>query len=109
MAERKKTASTSAKRSAEAQPSVSTQSKKPRSSSAATSGSRIPKVPWTPEITLEDKPVLASDSADDINVGVALSTALLLPGDLERNAKMSEYENYALMLQHSVQVSVPAF
>ncbi|XP_028053925.1 tropomyosin-1-like [Camellia sinensis] len=46
---------------------------------------------------------MASDSADDINVGVALSTALLLPGDLEWNAKYSEYENYALMLQHSVQ------
>ncbi|XP_028121436.1 uncharacterized protein LOC114318701 [Camellia sinensis] len=99
----KKTSSAPAKWSAETQPSESTQSKKLRSSSATTSGSRIPKVPWTPEITLEDKPVLASDSANDINVGVALSTALLLPGDLERNAKMSEYENYALMLQHSVQ------
>ncbi|GMP87758.1 hypothetical protein CsSME_00040002 [Camellia sinensis var. sinensis] len=103
LAESKKAASTSAKRSAKAQPSESTQSKKPRSSSTTTSGSRIPKVPWRPEITLEDKPILASDSADDINVGVALSTALLLPGDLERNAKMSEYENYAFMLQHSVQ------
>ncbi|XP_028081108.1 PAXIP1-associated glutamate-rich protein 1-like [Camellia sinensis] len=46
---------------------------------------------------------MASESADDINVGVAVSTALLLPKDLERNAKLSEYENYALMLQHSVQ------
>ncbi|KAF5932637.1 hypothetical protein HYC85_028808 [Camellia sinensis] len=97
----KKTFSAPAKRSAETQPSESTQSKKLRSSSATTSGSRIPKVPWTPEITLEDKPVLASDSADDINVGVALSTTLLFPGYLERNAKISEYENYALMLQHS--------
>ncbi|XP_028114172.1 myosin-7-like [Camellia sinensis] len=44
---------------------------------------------------------MANDSADDINVGVALSTALLLPGDLDRNAKLSEYENYALMLQCS--------
>ncbi|XP_028110654.1 methyl-CpG-binding domain-containing protein 10-like [Camellia sinensis] len=35
---------------------------------------------------------------------MALSTALLLPGDLERNAKMIEYENYAFMLQHSVQM-----
>ena len=49
---------------------------------------------------------MASDSAEDINVGVARSTALLLPGDLERNAQYSEYENYALMLQHSVQVDV---
>ena len=67
-----------------------------------TSGSKQPNAPWAPEITLEDKPVMASDSADDINVGVTLSTALLLPGDLERNAEYSEYENYALMLQHSV-------
>ncbi|XP_028117058.1 uncharacterized protein LOC114314773 [Camellia sinensis] len=54
-------------------------------------------------MTLEDKPVRASDSADDINVGVALSTAMLLPGDFDRNAELSEYENYALMLQCSVQ------
>ncbi|XP_028081305.1 uncharacterized protein LOC114282759 [Camellia sinensis] len=49
------------------------------------------------------RPIMASESADDINVAVALSTALLLPNDLERNAKLSEYENYALMLQHSAQ------
>ncbi|XP_028103340.1 uncharacterized abhydrolase domain-containing protein DDB_G0269086-like [Camellia sinensis] len=46
---------------------------------------------------------MTNESADDINVGVALTTALLLPGDLERNAGYSEYVNYALMLQHSVQ------
>ncbi|XP_028121465.1 uncharacterized abhydrolase domain-containing protein DDB_G0269086-like [Camellia sinensis] len=46
---------------------------------------------------------MASESADNINVAVALSTALLLPNDLERNGKLSEYENYALMLQHSAQ------
>ena len=107
LAESKKTAFTYAKRSAKAKPAEFTQSKKPRSSSATTAGSKVPRVPWVPEITLEDKPVLASDSAEDINVGVALSTAVLLPGDLERNAKMSEYENYALMLQRSVQVSSP--
>ncbi|XP_028122128.1 dynactin subunit 1-like [Camellia sinensis] len=59
--------------------------------------------PWALQITLEDKPVRASDSADDINVCVALSTALLLLGDFDQNAKLSEYENYALMLQRSVQ------
>ncbi|XP_028080787.1 uncharacterized abhydrolase domain-containing protein DDB_G0269086-like [Camellia sinensis] len=47
---------------------------------------------------------MSTESADDINVGVALSTALLLPSDLERNAGYSEYENYTLMLQHSVQM-----
>ncbi|XP_028091631.1 uncharacterized protein LOC114291949 [Camellia sinensis] len=103
LAESGKTASVPTKRSAETQPSEFTQSKKPRSSFATTSGSKIPRVPWVPEITLEDKPVLACDSADDINVGVALSTAVLLSGDLERNVKMSEYENYAFMLQRSVQ------
>ncbi|XP_028101366.1 uncharacterized protein LOC114300706 [Camellia sinensis] len=78
------------KRRSKSQPSGSPKSKKPRSSSATTSGSKKNDVPWAPKITLEDKPVFASDSAEDINVGVALSTALLLPGDLERNAKMSE-------------------
>ncbi|XP_028102085.1 uncharacterized protein LOC114301323 [Camellia sinensis] len=103
LAESKKSASTSTKRSAEGQPSGSTQSKKARSSSATTSASKKPDVPWAPDLSLEDRPIMASESADDINVGVALSTALLLPNDLERNAKLSEYENYALMLQHSVQ------
>ncbi|XP_028115874.1 uncharacterized abhydrolase domain-containing protein DDB_G0269086-like [Camellia sinensis] len=103
LAESKKTSSASAKRSAENPPSESTQTKKPRSASATTSGSKKPDVPWAPKITLEDRPIMSNESADDINVGVALSTALLLPGDLERNAEYSEYENYALMLQHSVQ------
>lgn len=49
---------------------------------------------------------MAGDSADDVNVGIALSTALLLLGYLDQNAEMSEFENYALMLQRFVQVSV---
>ncbi|XP_028064596.1 axoneme-associated protein mst101(1)-like [Camellia sinensis] len=57
--------------------------------------------PRPPPIAIEDKPVRADDSTDDIEVSVALSTALLLPEDLNRNAKMSEYENFALMLQRS--------
>ncbi|XP_028057517.1 otolith matrix protein OMM-64-like [Camellia sinensis] len=105
-AESKKTSSAPAKRSAETQPSESTQSKKPRSASATTSGSKKSDVPWAPKLTLEDRPIMSTESADDINVGVALSTALLLPSDLERNAGYSEYENYALMLQHSVQQRV---
>ncbi|XP_028098190.1 enolase-phosphatase E1-like [Camellia sinensis] len=61
-----------------------------------------PKATASP-ITIEDKSVRASDNVDDIEVGVALSTALLLLQDLNRNAEMNEYENFALMLQHSVQ------
>ncbi|XP_028082077.1 uncharacterized protein LOC114283465 [Camellia sinensis] len=57
-----------------------------------------------PPITIEDKPDRVGDSTTDIEVGVTLSTALLLPKDLERNAEVSEYENFTLMLQHSVQV-----
>ncbi|GMP24185.1 hypothetical protein CsSME_00001541 [Camellia sinensis var. sinensis] len=83
LAESKKTSSAPEKRSAETPPSESTQSKKPRSASATTSGSKKPDVPWAPKITLEDRPIMSNESADDINVGVALSTALLLPGDLE--------------------------
>ncbi|CAL5326806.1 unnamed protein product [Camellia sinensis] len=106
LAESKKSTSTATKRSAEGQPSGSTQTKRPRSSSATTSASKKPDIPWAPDLSLEDRPIMASESADDINVAVALSTALLLPNDLERNAKFSEYENYALMLQHSAQVSI---
>ncbi|XP_028058064.1 uncharacterized protein LOC114261937 [Camellia sinensis] len=106
LAESDKSQPSVGKRHSESQPPESQQSKKSRSSSAITSGSKKPDAPWAPTITLEDKPVMASDRADDINVGVALSTALLLSGDLERNAQYSEYENYALMLQHSVQVNV---
>ncbi|XP_028124406.1 uncharacterized abhydrolase domain-containing protein DDB_G0269086-like [Camellia sinensis] len=90
LAESKKSTSASAKRSAEGQPSGSTQSKRPRPSSAMTSASKKPDVPWAPQLTLEDRPIMASESADDINVGVTLSTALLLPNDLERNADLSE-------------------
>ncbi|XP_028106617.1 uncharacterized protein LOC114305688 [Camellia sinensis] len=109
LVESKRTASASAKRSAETPPSESTQSKKPRSASVTTSGCKKPDVPWAPKITLEDRPIMSSESADDINVGVALSTALLLPGDLERNAEYSKYENYALMLQYSVQAIQHAY
>ncbi|XP_028090586.1 uncharacterized protein LOC114290810 [Camellia sinensis] len=103
LAESDKPQPSAGKRRSETQPSESPKSKKPKSSSATTSGSKKPAAPWAPKITLEDKPVIANDSAEDINIGVALSTALLLPGDLERNAELSEYKNYALMLQRSVQ------
>ncbi|XP_028103354.1 otolith matrix protein OMM-64-like [Camellia sinensis] len=67
LAESKKTSSASAKRSAETQPSESTQSKKPRSASATTSGSKKSDVPWAPKLTLEDRPIMSTESADDIN------------------------------------------
>ncbi|XP_028065472.1 enolase-phosphatase E1-like [Camellia sinensis] len=103
LASSEKTTSAAEKRPAEAQQSESPKSKRPRSFATTTSGSLKHDAPWAPQVTLEDKPVKASDSADDINVGVTLSTALLLPGDLDRNTELSEYENYALMLQRSVQ------
>ncbi|XP_028074888.1 uncharacterized protein LOC114277206 [Camellia sinensis] len=46
---------------------------------------------------IEDKPVRASDSATDIEVGVAFSTTLLLPNDLNHMAEVNEYENFALV------------
>ncbi|XP_028126257.1 uncharacterized protein LOC114323001, partial [Camellia sinensis] len=95
LAESSKSQPFAGKRRAESQPLESTQT--------TTSGSKKSDVPWAPQITLEDRPIMTNESADDMNVGVALSTALLLSGDLERNAGYSEYENYALMLQHSVQ------
>ncbi|CAL5347954.1 unnamed protein product [Camellia sinensis] len=104
LASSEKTISVPEKRPAEAELSQSARSKRPRSESATTSGPTKSDAPWAPPITLEDKLVKMNDSADDVNVAVALSTALLLPDDLNRNAKMSEYENFALMLQRSVQV-----
>ncbi|XP_028072914.1 uncharacterized protein LOC114275112 [Camellia sinensis] len=103
LGESDKSHSAAEKKPAEDQPSESTRLKRPRSSATTTSRSLKHNAPWAPQITLEDKPVRASNSADDINVGVALSTALLLLGDLDRNAELSEYENYALMLQRSIQ------
>lgn len=62
--------------------------------------------PWAPAIMIGDKPMKVSDSAiDSIEVGTALSTVVLLPTDLNRMAKINEYENFALMMQHSVLVS----
>ncbi|XP_028121383.1 uncharacterized protein LOC114318619 [Camellia sinensis] len=103
IAETEKSASAAEKRPTEAASSKSTRSKKPRLESATTSRSLKSDAPRAPPITIEDKPIRVGDSATDIKVGVTLSTALLLPKDLERNAKVSEYENFALMLQHSVQ------
>ncbi|XP_028104462.1 uncharacterized protein LOC114303520 [Camellia sinensis] len=100
MAEAEKSASAAEKRPAKAAPSESTRSKKPRSESATTSGSMKSNAPWAPPITIEDKPVGVGDSTTDLEVGIALSTALLLPKDLKRNTEVSEYENFALMLQH---------
>ncbi|XP_028061893.1 nucleolar protein dao-5-like [Camellia sinensis] len=103
IAEVEKSTSATEKRPTEAAPSELTRSKRLRSESATTSSSLKSNAPWAPPIIIEDKLVRAGDSADDIEVGVSLSTALLIPKDLIRNAEMSEYENFALMLQHSVQ------
>lgn len=61
--------------------------------------------PWAPSIIIEDKLVRAGDSTTDIEVGVALFTALLLLNDLNRMAEVSEYENFTLMVQHSILVN----
>ncbi|XP_028075022.1 uncharacterized protein LOC114277328 [Camellia sinensis] len=104
-----KSASTAEKRPAEAAPSESTRSKKPRSESTKTLGSMKSDAPWAPLITIKDKLVKVGDSATDLEVGVAFSTALFLPKDLECNTEVSEYENSALMLQHSVQAIQHAY
>ncbi|XP_028054150.1 uncharacterized protein LOC114258396 [Camellia sinensis] len=76
LAESKKSTSVSTKRSAEGQPSGSTQSKRPRSSSATTSASKKPDVPWAPDLSLEDRPIMASESADDINLDLPVDSPL---------------------------------
>ncbi|XP_028109552.1 uncharacterized abhydrolase domain-containing protein DDB_G0269086-like [Camellia sinensis] len=94
----KKTVSIPIKRSVETQPAESSKSKKARSSSATASGSKKPDVLWAPKITLENRPIMSSESADDINVGVALSTTLLLLGDLNRE-RMTEMKKEFSALQ----------
>ncbi|XP_028110988.1 chromatin modification-related protein EAF7-like [Camellia sinensis] len=91
LAEVEKSTSAAEKRPAEADPSESTKSKKPRSDSAVTSGSLKSDDPWAPSIMIEDKPIRAGDSASDIEVGVALSTALLLPNDLNCMAEAIQH------------------
>ncbi|XP_028057547.1 uncharacterized protein LOC114261478 [Camellia sinensis] len=45
----------------------------------------------------------ASDSAiNSIEVSVALSIVVLLPADINRMVEINEYENFALMMQHSI-------
>ena len=54
-----------------------------------------------------DRPFLAGDSAlDDLEVGAAISNVVLLPADINRMGKLSEYENYAIMMQHCILVSL---
>ncbi|XP_028080760.1 ATP-binding cassette sub-family F member 1-like [Camellia sinensis] len=69
MAKAEKSTFAAEKRFTEAEPSESTKSKKSRSDSATTSGSRKSDDPWAPSITIEDKLVKAGDSASDIEVG----------------------------------------
>ena len=56
LAESDKPQPSAGKRRSKAQPSESPKSKKPRSSSATTSGSKKSDASWSPKITLEDKP-----------------------------------------------------
>ncbi|XP_028100537.1 uncharacterized protein LOC114299907 [Camellia sinensis] len=50
-----------------------------------------------------DRPLRAGDSAiESVEVGTVLSTAVLLPADMNQMAKLHEYENFALMMQHSI-------
>ncbi|THG12202.1 hypothetical protein TEA_010899 [Camellia sinensis var. sinensis] len=54
-------------------------------------------------VEVRDRPLQAGDSVlDSVEVGAALSTAVLLPVDINRMAELFEYENYALMMQHCV-------
>ncbi|XP_028103834.1 KNR4/SMI1 homolog [Camellia sinensis] len=59
---------------------------------------------WAPEIMLDDRPFTAGDSAVNLEVGVALCTAVLLLEDMNRMAELHEYEDLPFMMQHSVLV-----
>ncbi|XP_028081720.1 uncharacterized protein LOC114283088 [Camellia sinensis] len=103
LAEIKKSSTAAEKSLAEAEPSDTTRSKKPRSKATANRSAFKVDEPWVPAIMVGDRPIKASNSAiDSIEVGVALSTVVLLPTDLNPMAEITEYKNFALMMQHSV-------
>ncbi|XP_028079877.1 uncharacterized protein LOC114281575 [Camellia sinensis] len=57
---------------------------------------------WVPEVMVDDRPLTAGDSTANLEVGATLSTAILLPKNLNCMAELHKYENFALMMQHSV-------
>lgn len=52
---------------------------------------------------VRDRSLLAGDSTlDSLEVGAAISTAVLLLADINHMVELSEYENYVMMIQHCV-------
>ncbi|XP_028087291.1 uncharacterized protein LOC114287992 [Camellia sinensis] len=77
--------------------------KKYKSQAAASLSAFKADDPWAPAIMIGDNPMKAGDSAiDSIKVGVAFFIAMLFPTDLNHMAEINEYENFTLMMQHSV-------
>ena len=61
---------------------------------------------WVPEVMVGDRPLIAGNSTiQDVKVGAVLSTAVLLLEDLNQMVDIYEYENFGLMMQHSILVS----
>ncbi|GMP60614.1 hypothetical protein CsSME_00023399 [Camellia sinensis var. sinensis] len=91
------------KRQAEVEPSDPPLTKKPRSEDTEVPNSFHSKEPWSYVLMVGDRPMSTDDSViDSIQVGAALSTAVLLPSNMVRMAEITDYENFALMMQHSV-------
>ncbi|XP_028092493.1 tropomyosin-2-like [Camellia sinensis] len=51
---------------------------------------------------LDGRPLTVGDSAANLEIEAALSTAVLLPEDMNCMAELHEYEDFAFLMQHSV-------
>ncbi|GMQ05130.1 hypothetical protein CsSME_00050277 [Camellia sinensis var. sinensis] len=86
------------KRPAEVEASDAPSRKKPRLQGAKGPSASHFHEPWPLAFMVGDQPMSAKDSAID----AALSIAILLPSDMNRMVEITEYENFALMMHHSV-------
>ena len=81
--------------------------KKPRPDRPKGSNNFPRNMTWAPEVMVRDRPLPPDESViESVKVGVVLSTAVLLPEDMNHMDDLHAYETFGLMLQHSVLVSL---
>ncbi|GMP98008.1 hypothetical protein CsSME_00046052 [Camellia sinensis var. sinensis] len=103
LAEIEKQSSAAEKRPTEAGSSEEPSSKKPRLRGIAHPGIFHTDKPWTLTVMVGDRPLLTKDSTlDNMEVSATLSIVVLLPADHNRMTELTEYENYALMMEHYI-------
>ncbi|KAL7264221.1 hypothetical protein ACSBR1_002221 [Camellia fascicularis] len=91
------------KRSAEAESSDVPLAKKSRSEGQGSGSGFHLEETWAPEVLASNRRLKASNSAiENLKVSAALSTTVLLSVDMNQLADFNYYENFAMMMRHSV-------